>query len=71
MSSKIRATTKPTGSPEPSQLVDQNAAHPAERSEMLANAAAGRERLLGQLERATVGTGVIERLMAIIRPTRP
>jgi hypothetical protein len=38
---------------------------------MLASTAAERERLLGQLERTTVRPGVIERLMAIIRPTRP
>jgi hypothetical protein len=41
MSSKILPTTKTIGSPESSQLVDQDAAHPAERSEMLANVAAG------------------------------
>jgi hypothetical protein len=53
------------------QLADQGAAHRAERSEMLANAAAERERLLGLLEKTTVRPGVIERLAAIFRLTRP
>jgi hypothetical protein len=38
---------------------------------MLASTAAKREQLLGQLERTTVRAGVIERLLAIFRPTRP
>ena len=52
------------------EMVDQDAAHRAERAEMAANAAAERERLLGLLERATVRPSVIERLLAIIRPNR-
>ena len=54
-----------------SLLVDQEAAHRAERTEMLTSAAAERERLLGLLERATVRPGMLERLMAIIRLNRP
>jgi hypothetical protein len=50
-------------------MADQDAAHRAERAEMAASAAAERERLL-LLERATVRPSVIERLLAIIRPSR-
>jgi len=52
------------------EMADQDAAHRAERAEMAASAAAERERLLGLLERATVRPGVIERLLATIRPNR-
>jgi excisionase family DNA binding protein len=54
-----------------SLLVNQEAAHRAERTEMLTSAAAERERLLGLLERATVRPSMLERLMALIRPNRP
>src|SRR4051794_12366169 len=52
------------------EIADQDAAHRAERAEMAASAAAERERLLLLLERATVRPSVIERLLAIIRPSR-
>jgi membrane protein involved in colicin uptake len=52
------------------EMADQDAAHRAERAEMAASAAAERERLLLLLERATVRPSVIERLLAIIRPSR-
>jgi hypothetical protein len=52
-------------------MTERDAAHRAERAEILANAAAERDRLLGLLERATVRPGVIERLLTAIRPNRP
>ena len=53
------------------EMTERDAAHRVERAEMLANAAAERDRLLGLLERATVRPSVIERLLAAIRPNRP
>jgi hypothetical protein len=53
------------------EMTERDAAHRVERAEMLANAAAERDRLLGLLERATVRPGVIERLLTAIRPNRP
>jgi hypothetical protein len=53
------------------EMAERDTAHRVERAEMLANAAAERDRLLGLLERATVRPGVIERLLAAIRPNRP
>jgi hypothetical protein len=52
------------------EMADQDAAHRGERAEMAASATAERERLLLLLEWATVRPGVIERLLAIIRPSR-
>jgi hypothetical protein len=51
------------------EMADQDAAHRAERAEMAASAAAERGRLL-LLERGTARPSVIERLLAIIRPSR-
>jgi hypothetical protein len=53
------------------EMAERDAAHRIERAELLASAAAERERLLAMLERATVRPGVIERLVAIIRPRTP
>jgi hypothetical protein len=53
------------------QMVERDAAHRAERSEMLTNAAAERERLLTLIERATERPpGIVERLLAVLRPNR-
>jgi hypothetical protein len=53
------------------EIAERDAAHRVERAELLASAAAERERLLAMLERATERPpGVVERLLAIIRPTR-
>jgi hypothetical protein len=53
------------------EMTERDAAHRAERAEILANAAAERDRLLSLLERATVRPSVTERLLAAIRPNRP
>jgi hypothetical protein len=52
------------------QVAEWDAAHRVERGELLAAAAAERERLLGLLERTTVRPGVVERLLALLRPHR-
>lgn len=52
------------------EMAERDAVHRTERTEILANAAVERERLLGLLERATVRPSVIERLLAFIQPNR-
>jgi hypothetical protein len=52
------------------QLSAQADKHCAERAELLAGAAAERERLLMLLERAMVRRGLLERLLSVVRPSR-